>query len=42
MKRRLTPKNIKKETREYYNYGIKEYLVRNYKKSKTGSKSSKK
>ena len=37
MEKRLTPKDIKKETQEYYNYGIKGYLVRDYRKPKTGT-----
>ena len=36
MERRPILKNIKKETQEYYNYGIKKYLARNYRKPKTG------
>ena len=35
--RKLVPENIKKETREYYNYEIKGHLVRNYRKPKTES-----
>ena len=35
MKRRPTPKNIKKETQECYNYRVKKYLARNYRKPKT-------
>ena len=27
--------NTKKETREYYNYGIKKYLAKDYRKLKT-------
>ena len=32
----LVAGNTKKETREYYNYGIKRYLIRDYRKSKIG------
>ena len=35
MKKRLTYENTKKETQKCYNYGIKEYLVRDYRKPKT-------
>ena len=28
--------NTKRETRECYNYRVKEHLTRNYRKSKTG------
>ena len=37
-----THKNTKKETQEYYNYGIKEYLARDYRKLKTGTGPQKK
>ena len=35
MKKRPTHKGTKKETQKYYNYEIKEYLVKNYRKLKT-------
>ena len=35
MEKRPAPKNIKKEIWEYYNYKIKEYLARDYRKLKT-------
>ena len=28
--RKPVPDNTKKETQEYYNYGIKRYLIRDY------------
>ena len=37
MEKRPTTDNIKKETREYYNYEIKGYLARDYRKPKTGT-----
>ena len=36
------PAGTKKETREYYNYGIKKYLTRDYQKPKTRSGPQKK
>ena len=42
MEKRLTPKNIKKKIQKYYNCGIKGYLARDCRKSKTGPKSQKK
>ena len=35
MERWSAPGNIKKETQVCYNYGVKKYLARNYKKLKT-------
>ena len=37
MKRKIAPKNTKKKTQKYYNYEIKEYLARDYRKPKTES-----
>ena len=37
--KQLAPDKTKKETQEYYNYKIKEYLVRDYQKPKTGTES---
>ena len=34
MEKRPTPESIKKEIQEYYNYGIKGHLARDYKKPK--------
>ena len=36
MERWPAPGNIKKKIYKCYNYGIKEYLARDYRKSKTG------
>ena len=37
MEKQLTPKNIKKKIYKCYNCGIKGYLVRDYRKLKTGT-----
>ena len=37
MEKRPAAKDTKKETQEYYNYGIKGHLAREYRKSKTGT-----
>ena len=42
MEKQLTPESIKKKTQKYYNYKIKKYLARDYRKPKTGIKSQKK
>ena len=42
MDKQPTPRDTKKETQKYYNCGIKEYLARDYRKSKTGTKPQKK
>ena len=35
MEKRRSPESTKKETQKYYNYGVKGYLARDYKKLKT-------
>ena len=42
MERRITPENTKKKIWECYNYKIKEYLARDYRKPKTEARPQRK